>query len=147
MAIARPIDRRLFFIFDRAHTQLSKEADNYLASSVGISTSQASVLIYLGYHDKCRLTDLAQGTGRNNAAITGLVTRMEASGLLERITLTTDRRAKAVALTDAGWVLREQVMNEFRDFNDRLVKGLSESEISAVLKFLSLAPQNVGQKK
>jgi len=63
MAIARPIDRRLFFIFDRAHTQLSKEADNYLASSVGISTSQASVLIYLGYHDKCRLTDLAQGTG------------------------------------------------------------------------------------
>jgi len=82
---------------------------------VGISTSQASVLIYLGYHDKCRLTD--------------------------------HRRAKAVALTDAGWVLREQVMNEFRDFNDRLVKGLSESEISAVLKFLSLAPQNVGQKK
>ena len=143
MAIARPIDRRLFFIFDRAHTQLSKEADNYLASSVGISTSQAAVLIYLGYHDKCRLTDLAQGTGRNNAAITGLVTRMEASGLLERITLNSDRRAKAVALTDAGWTLREQVMNDFRDFNDRLVKGLSESEITAVLKFLTLAPDNV----
>ena len=145
MAIARPIDRRLFFIFDRAHTRLSKEADNYLAKNAGISTSQAAVLIYLGYHDRCRLTDLAEGTGRNNAAITGLVTRMEAEDLVERITLTSDRRAKAVALTDAGWALREQVMNDFRDFNDRLVKGLSESEITAVLKFLTLAPENVAK--
>jgi len=143
MAIARPVDRRLFFILDRAHTRLSKEADNHLAKKSGVSTSQAAVLIYLGYHDRCRLTDLAEGTGRNNAAITGLVTRMEADDLLERITLTSDRRTKAVALTDAGWTLREQVMNDFRDFNDRLVKGLSDSEIEAVLKFLALAPNNV----
>lgn len=143
MAIARPVDRRLFFILDRAHTRLSKEADNYLAKNAGISTSQAAVLIYLGYHDRCRLTDLADGTGRNNAAITGLVSRMEADDLLERITLTTDRRAKAVALTDKGWALREEVMNDFRDFNDKLVKGLTESEIETVLKFLALAPENV----
>lgn len=143
MAIARPVDRRLFFIMDRAHTRLSKEADKHLAKNASVSTSQAAVLIYLGYHDGCRLSDLAQGTGRNNAAITGLVTRMEADDLLERITLTSDRRSKAVALTDAGWALREQVMNDFRDFNDRLVKGLSNSEVEAVLKFLALAPENV----
>ena len=143
MAIARPVDSSLFFILDRAHTRLCKEADNYLAEKSGVSTSQAAVLIYLGYHDRCRLTDLAQGIGRNNAAITGLVTRMETEDLLERITLTSDRRSKAVALTDAGWALREQVMNDFRDFNDRLVKGLSDSEVQAVLKFLALAPENV----
>ena len=62
-----------------------------------------------------RLTDLAEGTGRNNAAITGLVIRMEQGGLLERLSLPSDRRAKAVALTDAGWAKREQVMNDFRD--------------------------------
>lgn len=143
MAIARPVDRRLFFILDRAHTRLSKEADNYLSKNAGISTSQAAVLIYLGYHDRCRLTDLADGTGRNNAAITGLVSRMEADDLLERIVLTSDRRAKAVALTDKGWKLREQVMNDFRDFNDRLVKGMTDSEVETVLKFLALAPDNV----
>lgn len=146
MAIARPVDRRLFFIMDRAHTRLSKEADNYLAQNAGVSTSQAAVLIYLGYHDRCRLTELAEGTGRNNAAITGLVTRMESDDLLERITLTSDRRAKAVALTDKGWALREQVMNDFRDFNDRLIKGLSDSEVETVLKFLALAPENVKAK-
>lgn len=143
MAIARPVDRRLFFILDRAHTRLSKEADNYLAKTAGVSTSQAAVLIYLGYHDRCRLTDLAEGIGRNNAAITGLVTRMEADELVERITLTSDRRAKAVTLTDAGWKMRKQVMNDFRDFNDRLVKGLTDTEVEGVLKFLALAPENV----
>jgi len=143
MAIARPVDRRLFFLFDRTHTRLAKEADNFLSDRSDVSTSQAAVLIYLGYHDGCRLTDLAEGTGRNNAAITGLVTRMEQDGLVERLSLPSDRRAKAVALTDAGWVKRERVMNDFRDFNDRLVKGLSESEVSAVLKFLSLAIDNI----
>jgi len=62
MAIARPVDRRLFFLFDRAHTQMAKTADNYLASRSGVSTAQAAVLIYLGYNDNCRLSDLAEGT-------------------------------------------------------------------------------------
>jgi len=35
------------------------------------------------------------------------------------------------------------VMNDFRDFNMRLVKGLSETEIETVLKFLTLAPANI----
>ena len=146
MAIARTIDRRLFFILDRAHTQLAKEADAYLASRSGVSTSQAAVLIYLGYHDNCRLTELAEGTGRNNAAITGLVTRMENDGLVERVKLTTDRRAKAVSLTDTGWALREDVMNDFRDFNSKMVKGLTESEVEIALKFLRKAPENVKDK-
>ena len=142
MAIARTIDRRLFFILDRAHTRLAKEADAYVASRSGVRTSQAAVLIYLGYHDNCRLTELAEGTGRNNAAITGLVTRMEQDGLVQRGVLLSDRRAKSVSLTDAGWALREGVMNDFRDFNDKIVKGMTESEIQAVLKFLQKAPEN-----
>ena len=143
MAIARPVDRRLFFLFDRAHTQLANMADNYMATRSGISTAQSSVLIYLGYHDNCRLSDLAEGTGRHNAAMTGLITRMERSGLVERKQQYTDRRSKTVMLTGAGWALREAVMNDFRDFNDQLVKGLSEVEIKAILKFLEIAPQNI----
>jgi len=49
MAIARPVDRRLFFMLDRAHTQLAKAADVHLAARSHVGTSQAAVLIYLGY--------------------------------------------------------------------------------------------------
>lgn len=143
MAIARPVDRRLFFLFDRAHTQMAKSADNYLASRSGVSTAQAAVLIYLGYNDNCRLSDLAQGTGRKNSAITGLVSRMEKDGLVQRGDQIADRRSKSVSLTGKGWALREDVMNEFRDFNDKLVKGFTDSEIETVLKFLSIGPENV----
>ena len=143
MAIARPVDRRLFFLFDRAHTQMAKAADNYLASRSGVSTAQAAVLIYLGYNDNCRLSDLAAGTGRKNAAITGLVSRMETDNLVERKNQLIDRRSKTVSLTSKGWALREDVMNDFRDFNDRLIKGMSDSEVEVLLKFFSLGSKNI----
>ena len=142
MAIARTVDRRIFFLFDRAHTRLAKRADHYLAGSSGVSTSQAAVLIYLGYHDGCRLGDLAEGVGRNNSAITGLVTRMEKIGLVTR-NKTMDGRSRAVFLTDEGWRLREIVREDFRKFNERLTRGLTDTEINAVVKFLSLSVENV----
>jgi len=143
MAIARPVDRRLFFLFDRVHTQLVKSADTHLAPSSGISTSQAAVLIYLGYHDQCQLSELADGVGRNNSAVTGLVSRMEAAGLVARSSDSHDRRAKMVTLTPEGWARREVVMDDFRDFNAQLIKGLTETEVDAVFKFLSQAVENV----
>lgn len=148
MAIARSVDRRLFFLLDRAHLKLMKQAEHYLAQNmpedaIFVSPAQAAVLIYLGYHDQCSLSELAQGTGRNNSAITGLVGRMETARLVTRGHGTFDRRAKRVALTQKGWLAREQVMDRFRDFNARLVKGLTESEVNAVFKFLDLAVENV----
>ena len=68
---------------------------------------------------------------------------METKLLLERIPLFSDKRSKAVVLTEKGWSEREKVMNNFRDFNDRMMKGLSEEEISVVMKFLQTAPENV----
>ena len=142
MAIARTVDRRIFFLFDRAHTKLAKTADHYLAASSGVSTSQAAVLIYLGYHDGCRLSDLAEGVGRNNSAITGLVTRMEKLGLVTR-NKTMDGRSRAVYLSDEGWRLREIVREDFRKFNEKLTRGLSESEIDVIIKFLNQSVENV----
>lgn len=144
MAIARPVDRRLFFMFDRAHTQLAKAADLHLAKRSQVGTSQAAVLIYLGYHDNCRLTELASGVGRNNSAITGLVSRMEHAGLVTRGKSGIDGRTKTVSLTSEGWSVRESVMNDFRGFNEKLVKGLTDSEIDTIMKFLSLSVENVG---
>ena len=144
MAIARTVDRRLFFILDRVHSRLSQKAETILAKGASkVSRSQALVLVFLGYNDNCRMSDLAEGTGRNNAAISGLVERMEAAQLVERKPSYGDRRVKTVGLTAKGWAKREDVMNDFRDFNTQLVKGLSESEIQAVFKFLRLAPDNL----
>ena len=89
------------------------------------------------------MSDLAAGTGRKNAAITGLVSRMETDNLVERKNQLIDRRSKTVSLTSKGWALREDVMNDFRDFNDRLIKGMSDTEVEVLLKFFSLGPKNI----
>ena len=143
MAIARSVDRRLFFIFDRTHARLAKVADRHLAKNAGLKTAQAAALVYLGYHDQCLLSELAEGVGHNNSAITGLVGRMEAAGLVKRKSVLSDGRAKCVCLTPAGWAKRETVMNDFRDFNSQLVKGFSDAEIEVVYRFLGSAVDNV----
>ena len=146
MAIARTVDRRLFFLLDRTHTKLSGTADNVLAKGSGLGHAQAAVLIFLGYNDGCTLSELASGVGRKNAAISGLIDRMIKAELVERKSSYGDRRTRTVHLTDKGWRAREEVMNDFRDFNMRLVKGLTESEIETVLKFLTLSVSNVENK-
>jgi DNA-binding MarR family transcriptional regulator len=145
MAIARTVDRRLFFLLDRAHLQLSQQAEAALSQGPKVSTAQAAVLIYLGYHDGCSLSELADGTGRKNAAISGLIDRMIAAGLTERRQSYGDRRTRTVHLSDAGWAKREDVMETFRDFNTQLIKGLSEADIQSLLKFLSLRAQTPAQ--
>jgi len=142
MAIARPVDRRLFLIFDAAHARLAKDMDNRLLASAGVKTAQAAALAYLGYHDEATLSELAAGVGHNNSAITGLVDRMESAGLVARQKVLSDGRAKKVRLTSKGWALRETVMTQFRDFNDVMVKGFTQSEIDTVYKFLARAQDN-----
>ena len=112
MAIARTVDRRLFFMLDRAHLQLAQAADQALASGAKLGRAQAAVLIYLGYHDGCTLSELAEGTGRRNAAITGLTDRMESAGLVLREQSHGDRRQRKISLTPEGWAKREDVMSE-----------------------------------
>ena len=143
MAIARPVDRRLFLMLDRTHAQLSKVIDKKLAASAGLKTAQSAALAYLGYHDECTLSELADGVGHNNSAITALVDRMSAAGLVERVRVLSDGRSRKVRLTSKGWSVREAVMADFRDFNDRLIKGFSDREIEAIYKFLSRAVENV----
>lgn len=142
MAIARSVDRRLFFIFDRTHARLSKLADTRLRRSVGLKTAQAAALVYLGFHDDCLLSELAEGVGHNNSAITGLVDRMERAELVTRVAVLTDGRAKKVRLTPKGWSARETVMRDFRDFNDALVKNFTDSEVEIIFRFLNSAAQN-----
>ena len=68
---------------------------------------------------------------------------MEVAGLVDRRASYGDRRQRTAHLTPEGWSRREAVMSDFRDFNAKLTRGLSEAEIAAVLKFLDRSVENV----
>lgn len=138
MAIARPIHRRLFAVFDRAHGRLSRQASKPL-SVTGLKPAQATALVYLGYHNGCQLSELADGVGSNNAAVTGLVSRMEKTGLVSRRKMQSDGRGKTVHLTEKGLGTREQVMQVFRALDERLSTHFTDAELETVNRFLNVA--------
>lgn len=140
MAIARPTHRRFFAVFDHAHGRLSRQAGNILKPA-DIKPAQAMALVYLGYHNGCQLSELAQGVGSNNAAITGLVNRMEKSGLVNRRAVQSDGRGKSVHLSSLGLAKREHVMDALRKLDEQLSKEFTDAEMDTVYKFFRTASE------
>lgn len=147
MAIARSVDRRLFFLLDRSHALLGKRADKKLRESAGLGRAQAAVLTYLGYNDGCRLTELAHGVGHNNSAITALCERMDTAGLIIRRKVLFDGRGRTVHLTEKGWERRVIVMDVMRDFNTAIRKGFSEAEMDVILRFLNATDETLSSER
>jgi len=137
MVIARPVDRRLFLLLDRARHKLFKRANVRLQAEVGISAAQGGALFFLGRHNNCLLSDLADGLALNNSAITGLAARMEKSELITRSRCAIDGRAWRVSLTAVGEEKRGKVMEHLRQFNTEISTGFSEEEMDIVYRFLS----------
>jgi len=108
-------------------------------SEAGVKPAQATALVYLGYHNGCQLSELAGGVGSNNAAVTGLVSRMEKSGLVTRRSMQSDGRGKTVHLTENGLRTREQVMQILRAVDERLSTHFTDAELETVNRFLNIA--------
>ncbi|PHR59850.1 MAG: MarR family transcriptional regulator [Robiginitomaculum sp.] len=137
MTIARPVDRRLFLLLDRARHKLFKRANIKLQAEIGISAVQGGALFFLGRHRDCLLSDLAEGLALNNSAITGLAARMEKAGLIERTRCKFDGRAWRISLTADGEAKRVLVTEQLRTFNSEISTGFSETEMDIVYRFLS----------
>jgi DNA-binding MarR family transcriptional regulator len=78
-------------------------------SELGLSFQQSMALMRLEPDEPLPMSSLAAALHCDNSNVTGIVDRMEASGLVERRASARDRRVKAVALTPLGESVREQV--------------------------------------
>jgi DNA-binding MarR family transcriptional regulator len=76
-------------------------------TELGLSFQQSQALMALD--SEMPMSALAQALQCDNSNVTGIVDRLEAAGLAERRPDTRDRRVKAVALTDHGREVREEV--------------------------------------
>lgn len=70
--------------------------------AMGLLPGQPKVLEYLSEHDGSRATDICAGCVLDKSTMTGLLSRMEAAGLVERRRSARDGRASTVWLTDRG---------------------------------------------
>jgi DNA-binding MarR family transcriptional regulator len=81
----------------------------------GASLTSRTVLSALVEEGPSRLTALAAATGIAQPAMTQLVGRLEREGLVVRLIDPEDARATLVAITDAGWALRDELLQSVHE--------------------------------
>jgi DNA-binding MarR family transcriptional regulator len=131
------MDRRLFFLLNRAQRALGTYAASRLDEQLGISVAHLTTLMYVSKHAGCSMTELADLLDLNKSAVTGLVTRMERAGTVRREANPDDGRGSRLYVTAKGESLRERARPLLRKLNVELTEGFSEAEMEIVLRYLN----------
>jgi DNA-binding MarR family transcriptional regulator len=101
-----------------------------------VRASYGSVLVPLFERDGLRLGELAAAARLSKQAMTGLVKRCEADGLVERERDPIDARAFNVRLTARGEALRDAAGEVLGGLHDELVRSLGARNHDALVRAL-----------
>lgn len=106
---------------------------------LGVSTVQLVALFHLAEHAGCRQKELADALGIQPAAVTGLVDRMAAAGLVQRRADADDARAQQLHATAAGKRIVVRARPAVRAMQRQLLAGFDDAELDVIVRFLTAA--------
>jgi DNA-binding MarR family transcriptional regulator len=101
-----------------------------------VRASYGSVLVPLFERDGLRLGELASAARLSKQAMTGLVARCEADGLVERVRDPTDGRAFNVRLTTRGRAFRAVADDVLGELDNRLADTIGTRNRDALTRAL-----------
>jgi DNA-binding MarR family transcriptional regulator len=128
-------DHRLIYLLTVAQRRVQRAV---AASAVeSVSPAQAGLLFVLGRQDGILMGEAGAALDLGPAAISGLVDRMVAAGLVGRRADERDARAFRIYLTAKGRKARLRAKQTARATNARLAQGFSEAEIDIVARWLT----------
>lgn len=99
----------------------------------GLTPSQISALITIDHHGPIRLSDLASLEAVAPPTITRIVAKLEAEGLVERLTDAKDRRIARVTMTDEGHRRTAETREARNLWLGRKLAGLADDDLIAIL--------------
>ncbi len=108
-----------------------------------VTPPQWGVLSLLDEMDGLTIGTISQRRAIDAPTVTGIVKRIEQTGLVERRHDRTDRRVVKVYLTDEGRDIMRFLPDEISRFNDMAMQGLSEDEQRDLLAKLQRLIVNV----
>ncbi|MFI5977798.1 MarR family winged helix-turn-helix transcriptional regulator [Streptomyces sp. NPDC051452] len=121
-----PSDQRLFFLLQRAAHQLRTTADQRFLDTAGVTTAQLAALYAIRDRPGGTQGELARRLEVRESAVTGLVRRLTAAGLVARDRHPDEHRAVVLELTDEGRAALDAVRSELDRFNAELRAVLGE---------------------
>ena len=126
--------------FLHAHARVVRELERELQAEQGMALTDYDVLVQLANADerRLRMSELADRLLLSRSGVTRLVDRLEAGGLVERVSCDSDRRGQWASLTDAGYDrLRTASPTHLRGVASHFLDRLSGQELTELERTLA----------
>jgi DNA-binding MarR family transcriptional regulator len=141
------INNRLFFrLFQVANTLHTKGTQ--AVEELGVTTQQWSVLGALSrpqVKDGMSIGDLSRFLLVSRQNLTGLLSRLERDGLIERVTSEDDRRSRKVKLSSQGQILWTKLQEPIHNFYNEALKDLSFDDRLAFIHYFTKLQTNMSR--
>ena len=111
-------------------SRIRKKVVDQAVKPMGITRSQFWLLVNTARYgnEGIAQTELARLMSVGKVSLGGLIDRMEANGILERLPDPVDRRAKKVFMTKKGEELLHDLQEVAFDINKQIMKGISKEQ-------------------
>jgi DNA-binding MarR family transcriptional regulator len=95
-------DRRVYYLLQRAAHGLRTAADRRCAAAAGVTVAQLTALHVIAEEPGCSQQHVAEVLGVRESAVTAMITRLGAAGLVDKRAHPDEHRAAALHPTPAG---------------------------------------------
>jgi MarR family transcriptional regulator for hemolysin len=109
----------------------------------GLTQARWSALLHLSRGERCMTQrELAERVGIEGPTLVRLLDALEAQGLIERLPVDGDRRAKHIRLTDAAQPLLREINRIAADLRHEIFADLQKDDLETSLRVL----QSIGDR-
>jgi len=118
-------------------SRMRRTTFDQLMKPLGVTRAQWWVIAFLARQDGMTQIQLAAVLDIGKAALGSLIDRLEVGGWVKRHADPSDRRAWRIFLTPKSRRLLREMRRIDREFNDRMLQGISEQERDEMVRLLS----------
>lgn len=130
-------NKRISILIKRASLDLDK-LSNQLLSPYDLTGSQFRILmvLYMSPAGSVRQTDIEAKFSMTNPTVTGLVQKLEAKNLVNRMPHPEDRRSKVLVLMERAIQMKEELLALADSLEQQMTANLTEEEYDQLASLL-----------
>jgi DNA-binding MarR family transcriptional regulator len=141
------VSKSVFRLLNRVKTEAFSALDQALASdpevsALEVTAAQYVIIARLAEEEVNSSAQLCKSFSYDAGAMTRMVDRLEAKGLLQRRRCTDDRRLINLELTEAGKALFPKMKALSMQIQNRFLRGFNKTEVRQLEEYLQRILQN-----
>ena len=119
---------------------------NRIAEKHGINQQQFVVLNFISENELVNQKEICSNLLYEKSNVSKIIKRLEKRGLIEKKSSSGDLRYSHIYITAKGQKMVNEGIEDFNEFNNELLKNLSEKEVEVTLKTLQLLNKTIKEK-